>query len=68
MLPGLHHSGGTVCEPVDLPVTKRHRKCCAILRLFDKPIQDGTAPELGGCYGPADYGIFAAESFGGRGV
>ena len=22
--PGLHHSGGTVCEPVDLPVTKRH--------------------------------------------
>ena len=24
MLPGLHHSGGTVCEPVDLPVTKRH--------------------------------------------
>ncbi|MEC7982640.1 MAG: trimethylamine methyltransferase family protein, partial [Pseudomonadota bacterium] len=24
MLPGFHHSGGTVCEPVDLPVTKRH--------------------------------------------
>ena len=24
MLPGLHHSGGTLCEPVDLPVTKRH--------------------------------------------
>ena len=22
MLPGLHHSGGTLCEPVDLPVTK----------------------------------------------
>ncbi len=22
--PGLHHSGGTVCEPVDLPVNKRH--------------------------------------------
>lgn len=22
--PSLHHSGGTVCEPVDLPVTKRH--------------------------------------------
>lgn len=21
---GLHHSGGTVCEPVDLPVNKRH--------------------------------------------
>jgi trimethylamine--corrinoid protein Co-methyltransferase len=24
MTPALHHSGGTVCEPVDLPVNKRH--------------------------------------------
>jgi trimethylamine---corrinoid protein Co-methyltransferase len=24
MLPSLHHSGGTVCEPVDVPVAKRH--------------------------------------------
>lgn len=24
MAPGLHHSGGTVCEPVDVPVNKRH--------------------------------------------
>ena len=24
MLPNLHHSGGTVCEPTDLPVNKRH--------------------------------------------
>ena len=24
MSPGMHHSGGTVCEPVDLPVNKRH--------------------------------------------
>ncbi len=24
MLPHLHHSGGTVCEPVDVPVSKRH--------------------------------------------
>ena len=24
MSPTLHHSGGTVCEPVDLPVNKRH--------------------------------------------
>jgi len=23
-LPTLHHSGGTICEPVDLPVNKRH--------------------------------------------
>ncbi len=22
--PHLHHSGGTVCEPTDLPVNKRH--------------------------------------------
>ena len=24
MAPTIHHSGGTVCEPVDLPVNKRH--------------------------------------------
>ena len=24
MLPALHHSGGVVCEPVDLPANKRH--------------------------------------------
>ena len=24
MSPSLHHAGGTVCEPVDLPVNKRH--------------------------------------------
>ncbi len=24
MLPSLHHSGGTVCEPTDVPVNKRH--------------------------------------------
>ncbi len=24
MTPALHHSGGTLCEPVDLPVNKRH--------------------------------------------
>ena len=24
MSPNLHHSGGTVCEPADLPVNKRH--------------------------------------------
>lgn len=24
MSPGLHHSGGTLCEPVDIPVNKRH--------------------------------------------
>jgi len=24
LAPALHHSGGTICEPVDLPVNKRH--------------------------------------------
>ena len=36
--PWLHHSGGTVCEPVDLPVNKRHYDMVAAhLTLSDKP-------------------------------
>jgi trimethylamine--corrinoid protein Co-methyltransferase len=36
--PYLHHSGGTVCEPVDLPVNKRHYEMVyAHLRWSDKP-------------------------------
>ncbi|GBC86198.1 hypothetical protein HRbin12_00184 [bacterium HR12] len=36
--PWLHHSGGTVCEPVDLPVNKRHYEMVyAHLRYSDKP-------------------------------
>jgi trimethylamine--corrinoid protein Co-methyltransferase len=36
--PYLHHSGGTVCEPVDLPVNKRHFDMVyAHMRLSDKP-------------------------------
>jgi trimethylamine--corrinoid protein Co-methyltransferase len=35
--PWLHHSGGTVCEPVDVPVNKRHlAMVSAHLRLSDK--------------------------------
>ena len=35
--PWLHHSGGTVCEPVDVPVNKRHLEMVAAhLRLSDK--------------------------------
>ena len=30
--PYLHHSGGTVCEPVDLPVNKRHYDMVAHMR------------------------------------
>jgi len=34
----LHHSGGTVCEPVDLPVNKRHLDMVyAHMSLSDKP-------------------------------
>jgi trimethylamine--corrinoid protein Co-methyltransferase len=36
--PWLHHSGGTVCEPTDLPVNKRHLDMVyAHMRLSDKP-------------------------------
>ena len=47
MLPGFHHSGGTVCEPVDMPVTKRHLEMVyAHQRLSDKPYMGSvTAPE-----------------------
>ena len=38
MAPYLHHSGGTVCEPVDLPVNKRHYDMVyAHMRYSDKP-------------------------------
>ncbi|MDH4178488.1 MAG: trimethylamine methyltransferase family protein, partial [Thermoleophilia bacterium] len=37
--PWIHHSGGTVCEPVDLPVNKRHYDMVyAHLRWSDKPL------------------------------
>ena len=37
-LPHLHHSGGTVCEPVDVPVNKRHLDMVyAHIRYSDKP-------------------------------
>jgi trimethylamine--corrinoid protein Co-methyltransferase len=36
--PHLHHSGGTVCEPVDVPVNKRHLDMVyAHMRYSDKP-------------------------------
>ncbi|HET7029188.1 MAG TPA: trimethylamine methyltransferase family protein [Candidatus Limnocylindrales bacterium] len=45
--PHLHHSGGTVCEPVDLPVNKRHLDMVyAHIRYSDKPFMGSvTAPE-----------------------
>lgn len=47
LAPELHHSGGTVCEPVDLPVNKRHFDMIYThLRYSDKPFMGSvTAPE-----------------------
>ncbi|WP_137391277.1 trimethylamine methyltransferase family protein [Rhodoligotrophos defluvii] len=46
-LPTLHHSGGTVCEPVDVPVHKRHLDMVyAHIRYSDKPFMGSvTHPE-----------------------
>ena len=38
MAPSLHHNGGTLCEPVDLPVNKRHFDMVyAHIKYSDKP-------------------------------
>src|SRR5687767_13788069 len=45
--PHMHHSGGTVCEPVDVPVNKRHLDMVySHMRFSDKPFMGSvTAPE-----------------------
>jgi trimethylamine--corrinoid protein Co-methyltransferase len=47
MAPAMHHSGGTVCEPVDMPVNKRHLDMVySHIRYSDKPFMGSvTAPE-----------------------
>lgn len=47
MAPALHHSGGTVCEPVDIPVSKRHLDMVySHIRFSDKPFMGSvTAPD-----------------------
>jgi len=47
MSPGLHHSGGTVCEPVDVPVNKRHLDMVySHIKYSDKPFMGSvTTPE-----------------------
>jgi len=47
MSPHLHHSGGTICEPVDVPVNKRHLDMVySHIRYSDKPFMGSvTAPE-----------------------
>ena len=46
MSPGMHHSGGTVCEPVDIPVNKRHFDMVySHIKYSDKPFMGSvTAP------------------------
>lgn len=42
MTPHLHHSGGTVCEPTDIPVTKRHLDMVhAHIKFSDKAFMGG---------------------------
>ena len=45
--PSLHHSGGTICEPVDLPVNKRHFDMVySHMKYSDKPFMGSvTHPE-----------------------
>ncbi|HEX6300966.1 MAG TPA: trimethylamine methyltransferase family protein [Acidimicrobiia bacterium] len=47
MSPQLHHAGGTLCEPVDLPVNKRHYDMVySHIKYSDKPFMGSvTAPE-----------------------
>ncbi len=45
--PAIHHSGGTLCEPTDIPVNKRHLDMVySHIRYSDKPFMGSvTAPE-----------------------
>ena len=47
LAPAMHHSGGTVCEPVDIPVNKRHLDMIySHIKYSDKPFMGSvTAPE-----------------------
>ena len=48
MSPALHHSGGTVVEPTDVPVNKRHLDMMlAHLTLSDKPFMGGVTSASG---------------------
>lgn len=44
--PWLHHSGGTICEPTDVPVNKRHLDMVAAhIRYSDKPFMGSVTAE-----------------------
>jgi trimethylamine--corrinoid protein Co-methyltransferase len=61
----LHHSGGTICEPVDLPVNKRHLDMVySHVKYSDKPFMGSvTAPERA-----ADSVEMARLAFGDDGI
>ncbi len=47
MAPAMHHSGGTVCEPVDIPVSKRHLDMVySHISLSDKPFMGSVTHPL----------------------
>ena len=47
MAPAMHHSGGTVCEPVDIPVSQRHLDMVySHVRLSDKPFMGSVTHPL----------------------
>ena len=47
MAPAMHHSGGTVCEPVDIPVNKRHLDMVySHIRYSDKPFMGSVTHPL----------------------
>ena len=60
----LHHSGGTVCEPTDIPVNKRHLDMLhAHMRLSDKPFM-GSVTEPSRAQDSVDMcGILFGEDF-----
>ena len=46
MAPHIHHSGGTICEPVDLPVNKRHFDMVySHFKYSDKPLMGSVTHE-----------------------
>jgi trimethylamine---corrinoid protein Co-methyltransferase len=62
MSPNIHHSGGTVCEPVDVPVSKRHLDMVySHIKYGDKPFM-GSVTSAGRAKDSVDLATIA---FGG---
>ena len=62
MLPHLHHSGGTVCEPVDVPINKRHLDMVySHIKYSDKPFMGSVTA----AYRAEDSVELARIAFGG---